>query len=108
MEDKANEKEKHDIIDDLERLKFFNCRGGRELWGDKPIDVQNQDIESADKILNGAINTIQNLRITVEILVEHARFHSCYDCKKCENHTCPYVPDPGDHIRSNCVHWKGE
>lgn len=105
MEDKANEKEKHDIIDDLERLKFFNCRGGRELWGDKPIDVQNQDIESADKVYAGAIAVIKNLRACVDVLSAGLQFKSC---NSCGNRDCGYMPDPGDNVRSNCIYWREE
>lgn len=42
-------------IDGLERLRFFNQRAGRELWADKPHDIQEQDIASADKVYADAI-----------------------------------------------------
>ena len=47
-----------ELLDKLRMLRFFNCRGGRELWADKPEDVQNQDILNADKILGEAIEML--------------------------------------------------
>lgn len=43
------------VIDGLEMLRFFNQRAGRELWTDKPHDVQEQDISNADMIYASAI-----------------------------------------------------
>lgn len=43
------------VLDGLERLRFFNQRAGRELWADKPKDIQEEDIEKADKIYIEAI-----------------------------------------------------
>ena len=38
------------VIDTLDRLEFFGGqRAGRELWAEKPFDVQNQDIENFNK-----------------------------------------------------------
>ena len=107
MEDMNKQQEQSDIIDGLERLKFFNCRGGRELWSDKPTDVQDQDIESADRVYAGAINTIKNLNACVDVLVGRLQFHSCNSCKR-KNAGCQYEPDPGDNVRSNCIYWQGE
>lgn len=47
------------IIDKLEMLRFFNQRAGRELWADKEKEVQDKDIENADRILNNAIDLIK-------------------------------------------------
>lgn len=43
------------VIDGLEILRFFNQRAGRELWTDKPHNVQEQDISNADMIYASAI-----------------------------------------------------
>lgn len=43
------------VIDGLERLQFFNQRAGRELWADKPHDVQEKDIANADAVYDGAL-----------------------------------------------------
>lgn len=50
-----------ELIDGLQMLEFFNQRAGRELWADKPHDVQERDIESAQNILLSAIGTIEQL-----------------------------------------------
>ena len=47
------------IIDKLEMLRLFNQRVGRELWADKEKEVQDKDIENADRILNNAIDLIK-------------------------------------------------
>ena len=43
-----------EIIDGLEMLEFFNQRAGRELWMDKPKDIQEKDIKRAQEILLAA------------------------------------------------------
>ena len=43
------------VIDGLERLRFFNQRAGRELWQDKPHDVQEVDIANADAVYADAL-----------------------------------------------------
>ena len=50
-----------EAIDGLERLLFFNQRAGRELWHDKPKEVQDADIESAERILKYAIAELSAL-----------------------------------------------
>lgn len=66
------------VIDGLERLRFFNQRAGRELWSDKPHDVQEQDIENADKVYGDAIDLIFEL-VSVKPLVTMTGFI----CGKC-------------------------
>ena len=50
------------VIDYLEQIRFFNQRAGRELWNDKPTNIQNKDIENTDKKLSEAIQTIRELQ----------------------------------------------
>lgn len=47
--------DKGKVIDGLEMLRFFNQRAGRELWADKPHDIQETDIANADAIYANAI-----------------------------------------------------
>lgn len=42
------------IIDGIEMIEFFNQRAGRELWTDKPKDIQEADIQKEQKILLAA------------------------------------------------------
>lgn len=42
------------IIDGIEMIEFFNQRAGRELWMDKPKEIQDADIQKENKILNAA------------------------------------------------------
>lgn len=46
------------LVDKMEQLKFFNQRAGRELWIDKPREIQDEDIESADITLSMAISAL--------------------------------------------------
>ena len=47
------------VIDGLEMLRFFNQRAGRELWADKPHDIQEMDIANADAIFAHAITLLK-------------------------------------------------
>lgn len=58
------------IIEQLEQLKFFNQRAGRELWNIKPTNIQNEDINNAEKKLDEAIQTIRELQ-------EQNKWHLC-------------------------------
>lgn len=48
------------LRDRIEQAKFFNQRAGRELWQDKPKEVQNRDIESADKLYDALLKLIDD------------------------------------------------
>ena len=40
----------HEVIDILDKWEFFfGQRAGRELWSDKPKDVQDKDIEDFNR-----------------------------------------------------------
>ncbi len=42
--------EKSEILDTLDKMQFFlGQRAGRELWNDKPEDVQEKDLENFNK-----------------------------------------------------------
>jgi Zn finger protein HypA/HybF involved in hydrogenase expression len=72
------------IIDGLEMLQFFNQRAGRELWADKPHDIQEMDISNADAIFSDAIalfrehDDCENCAIAIEDRQPVVR---CKDCK---------------------------
>ena len=68
------------VIDYLEQIRFFNQRAGRELWNDKPTDIQNKDIENTDKKLSEAIQTIRELQsqISKQHLYEDERGKQSY------------------------------
>lgn len=51
--------EEETIIDHLEQILFFNQRAGRELWFDKPKEVQEIDIANAERHLQEAIDYIR-------------------------------------------------
>lgn len=41
---------KEEALEILYKIQFFyGQRAGRELWADKPIDVQNKDIENFNR-----------------------------------------------------------
>lgn len=53
---------KEKALDILEKFDFFQCqRAGRELWNDKPFDVQEEDLKNFARdiaLLKDFINTI--------------------------------------------------
>lgn len=42
------------IIDGIEMIEFFNQRAGRELWMNKPKEIQEEDLKKENEILNAA------------------------------------------------------
>ena len=56
------------VIDGLEMLRFFNQRAGRELWADKPHDVQEQDISNADVIYASDIAMLKEQKAEIAFL----------------------------------------
>lgn len=56
-----------ELIEALERLKFFNQRAGRELWADKPREIQDKDIESAEKTIELAISALKESSNTMTL-----------------------------------------
>lgn len=48
-----------ELISKIECLRFFNQRSGRELWNDKPREVQDKDIQNADEVLSEVISTLR-------------------------------------------------
>lgn len=78
------------IIDGLEMLRFFNQRAGRELWADKPHDVQEQDISNADMIYVSAIS----------LLKEQEPVYGSYGKLRCG--TCRALINSNDKFCSAC------
>lgn len=60
--------------DILDRFDFFNQRAGRELWNDKPKDIQDTDIKnfSSDvEFLKDLINRLkaENLQLNSDFII---------------------------------------
>lgn len=80
------------IIDGLEMLDFFNQRLGRELWQIKPKEVQDMDIENADRILREAIQVLKESTPVVHakwVVVrrycdEYGFLNEIFRCSNCE------------------------
>lgn len=61
---------REEIVDILAKMEFFEGqRAGRELWNDKPTEVQEQDLES----FNRDIHTIRKYIVQLEKSVEAVR-----------------------------------
>ena len=41
-----------ECLDILDKMEFFNQRAGRELWFDKPKNIQDEDIENFNRDIN--------------------------------------------------------
>lgn len=66
MSDKMN-----DILEILDKLEFFQGqRAGRELWADKPEEVQNEDIANFSRDIRKIREYILNTRKPLERIVE--------------------------------------
>lgn len=48
------------LRDRIEQEKFFNQRAGRELWQNKPKEVQDRDIASSDKLYDALLKLIDD------------------------------------------------
>lgn len=98
----------------LDKMQFFmGQRAGRELWMDKPHDVQEKDIESFNRDIETVRNCIQQLEdFNAELLTKCERLERERDalmhwargrCDTCaHNDDCvKHDPDPEGLI----VHW---
>ena len=53
----------------LDKMQFFGGqRAGRELWADKPYEVQEQDIETFNREIDTLRYTIRQLEMRIERL----------------------------------------
>lgn len=81
-----------EIIDKLHMLQFFNQRAGRELWQSKPKEVQDKDVENADKYLSEAIKALEEnaeLKRMLKLAVEDIDTAMNADkCELCGNEIC--------------------
>ena len=82
---------RNEVVDILAKMQFFQGqRGGRELWNDKPFEVQEKDLESFNKW----IKTIRKYILQLEEKVEPVRGEWVYwkeQCEYCMNrNACPY------------------
>ena len=51
------------VMDILEKMQFFQGqRAGRELWNDKPVEVQEQDLKN----FNSDIQTVRRYILQLE------------------------------------------
>ena len=67
----------NNIMEILDKLQFFGGqRAGRELWSDKPTDVQDADIESFNKNINAIRDYIQQLEAERDAAVDDLKSSS--------------------------------
>lgn len=73
------------LIDGLAMLRFFNQRAGRELWQNKPTEVQNYDIFTADEILSKAIQKLEEVQLVThaEWICHEPEIGLYYSCSRC-------------------------
>ena len=60
------------IIDGIEMIEFFNQRAGRELWMDKPKDIQDADILKEQEILLAARDALLTCSYCNEKAIQRA------------------------------------
>ena len=70
---------KNKVLDILNKWEFFyGQRAGRELWADKPKEVQDKDIADFNrdiKIVRAAINKNVPLREIFRVIAGHSDYH---------------------------------
>ena len=109
-------------LDIIEKWNFFyGQRAGRELWGDKPTEVQNQDIEDLKRDLDyirqfveelqqyRQVGTVEECRTDVErktpipVLI-NGGFYKCPSCGsgRSVKHRYNYCPKCGQAIDFVC------
>ena len=79
----------------LDKFDFFSQRAGRELWSDKPKDIQDKDIENFLNDVKFLKNLINRQKAEIERLKrlleeEEAKYKDCANVeyrKNCDN--CP-------------------
>ena len=70
-----------EIKEILDKMQFFGGqRAGRELWMDKPKDIQDADIESFNKDINNIRSYIQQLKRERDAAIEHLKYYNCRTC----------------------------
>ena len=83
----------NNIMEILDKMQFFGGqRAGRELWADKPTDVQDADIESFNENIEAIRDYIQQLEEdnakkdeTIQMLQDgnaHLMRMICEECEK--------------------------
>ena len=55
-------------LDRLDKFDFFNQRAGRELWNDKPTNIQNEDIDNYSKDIEFLKSFINRQQAEIEKL----------------------------------------
>ena len=87
---------KTEVLDILDKWEFFyGQRSGRELWNDKPIDVQNEDIENFNRDIQKIRDYIS--AYDVEAVVKQAvEWIDAQECMKC----------PSDYYDEMCAEYK--
>ena len=81
-----------EIMDGLERLRFFNQRAGRELWADKPKEVQEQDIANADKIYSDALELLKS-SVSAELVKQLLRSGVSLDTDADKEYVCGLIDE---------------
>ena len=81
---------KTEVLDILDKWEFFyGQRSGRELWNDKPIDVQNEDIENFNRDIQkirdyisayDVEDVVKRIKEFAECHTECREFSGCRDC----------------------------
>ena len=71
------------IMEILDKLQFFGGqRAGRELWADKPTDVQDADLESYNENIEAIRDYIQQLEAERDAAVAGLKSNcTCPECK---------------------------
>ena len=102
-------KKANDILD---KFEFFNQRAGRELWSDKPKDIQDKDIENFSnyvKFLKDFINRqkaeIERLNKEVDRLSQIVLYHDGHIADAKAEATKEFAERIDTHFKGSGIHW---
>lgn len=99
-------------LEALDKMQFFmGQRAGRELWMDKPHDVQEKDLESFNHDVETVRGLVQHLKRERDALLEGLKRADlgCEYCKHCNSSVEPDADKcPCNKCRDNSLwEWAG-
>lgn len=100
-----------EMSEEIEKLtdetKYLKDELAYEHMRNKRLEEEVQTVRDREykDIYPGLQKENEALREDLEHLVADFNYHSCFSCTV---KTCEYMPEPGQVVRSNCPHYKGD
>lgn len=90
----------NEVLEILDKIEMFQGqRAGRELWADKPMEVQEQDLTNFNRDIGTIRKYIEFQNNVLKQIVERMEERrSIQDCSKCKHFT-----KRGDECNEDCT-----